>query len=190
MVRLEYKSLVTKEIIDHYLSIIKDDENEMKNFMNTVSKFDIRISTQPVIKDEEYYYYKIWIWRRGTKKRAHIKQYNTLESLKKEEKSKTALPNIRDILNRIRVYADVPDDFEEYCEISFRNPSDEISRTRYPSHLKRAKRFKKFITKEEIRSIPFLPFDDTDENIKDEETDDFFDLDDESDLKYLYQIYI
>ena len=25
MVRLEYKSLVTKEIIDHYLSIIKDE---------------------------------------------------------------------------------------------------------------------------------------------------------------------
>ena len=44
MVRLEYKSLVTKEIIDHYLSIIKD-EDEKKNFLSTVSKFDIRIST-------------------------------------------------------------------------------------------------------------------------------------------------
>ena len=100
MVRLEYKSLVTKEIIDHYLSIIKN-EKQKKDFMNTISKFDIRISTKPVIKGRNYYY-KIWIWRRGTKKKAHIKQYNTLESLKKEEESKTRLPSIRDILNRIR----------------------------------------------------------------------------------------
>ena len=84
MVRLEYKSLVTKEIIEHYLSII-NDEKVKKDFINTISKFDIRISTKPVIKGEEYYYYKIWMWRRGTKKRAHIKQYNTLESLKKEK---------------------------------------------------------------------------------------------------------
>ena len=153
MVRLQYKSLVTKEIIDHYLSIIKN-EKQKKDFQSTISKFDIRISTKPIIKGEEYYYYKIWIWRRGTKKKAHIKQYNTLESLTEEE-SKTRLPSIRDILNRIRVYAYVPDDFEKYCEISFRDPSDQNSRTRYPAHLKRAKRFKKFITKKEIRSILF-----------------------------------
>ena len=164
MVRLQYKSLVTKEIIDHYLSIIKD-EKVKKDFINTISKFDIRISTEPVIKGLEFYY-KIWIIRRGTKKRAHIKEYNTLESLKKE-KSKTALPSIRNILNRTRVYANVPDDFEEYCEISFRDPSDQISRTRYPAHLKRAKCFKKFITKKEILSILFLPFDDKDQLIKD-----------------------
>ena len=30
MVRLEYKSLVTKEIIDYYLSKIKDNENKRK----------------------------------------------------------------------------------------------------------------------------------------------------------------
>jgi hypothetical protein len=189
MVRLEYKSLVTKEIIDHYLSIIKD-EREKKDFINIISKFDIRISTKPVIKDEEYYYYKIWIWRRGTQKRAHIKQYNTLESLKKEEKSKTKLPGIRYILNRIRVYANVPDDFEEYCEISLRDPSDEISRSTYPAHLKRAERFKKFITKEEILSIPFLSFEYKDNPKKDEETNDFFDLDDESDLVSLPVIYL
>ena len=59
MVRLEYKSLVTKEIIDYYLSIIKD-EDEKKDFLNTISKFDIRISTKPVIKGREFYY-KIWI---------------------------------------------------------------------------------------------------------------------------------
>ena len=91
MVRLEYKSLVTKEIIDYYLSIIKD-EKEKKDLMNTVSKFDIRISTEPVIEEEyEEFYYKIWIWRRGTKKRAHIKLYNKLELLKKEEESKTTI---------------------------------------------------------------------------------------------------
>ena len=82
MVRLEYKSLVTKETIDYYLSIIKD-EREKKDFLNTVSKFDIRISTKPVIKDEEFYY-KIWILRRGTKKKAHIKEYYPLEFLKKK----------------------------------------------------------------------------------------------------------
>ena len=43
MVKLKYKSLVTKEIIDYYLSIIKDEKKE--GFMSTISKFDIRIST-------------------------------------------------------------------------------------------------------------------------------------------------
>ena len=45
----------------------------------------------------------------------------------------------------IRINADVPDDFEEYCEIWFRDPSDEISRIDYLADLRRAKRFKKFI---------------------------------------------
>ena len=49
MVRLEYKSLVTKETINYYLSIIKN-ENVKKDFQSTVSKFDIKISTSPVIK--------------------------------------------------------------------------------------------------------------------------------------------
>ena len=80
MVRLEYKSLVTKEIINYYLSIIKD-EKVKKDFMNTISKFDIRISTKPVIKGEEFYY-KIWILRRGTKKKAHIKEYYPLKLLR------------------------------------------------------------------------------------------------------------
>src|SRR5687767_14596738 len=74
--------------------------------------------------------------------------------------------------------------------MSFRNPLDPISRTNYPSQLKRVKRFTKFITKEEIRSIPFLPFDDKDQSINDEETDGFFDLDDKSDLVYLLGIHL
>ena len=66
MVQLKYKSLVTKETIDYYLSIIKD-EKEKKDFLDTVSKFDIRISTEPVIKGLEFYY-KIWILRRVQRK--------------------------------------------------------------------------------------------------------------------------
>ena len=86
MVQLKYKSLVTKETIDYYLSLI-NDEDEKKDLLSTVSKFDIRIATEPVI-DEEYeeFYYKIWIWRRGTKKRAHIKLYNRLKLLKKRRR--------------------------------------------------------------------------------------------------------
>ena len=180
MVKLEYKSLVTKEIIDYYLSIIKD-EDEKEDFRRTVSKFDIRISTEPVIKGEEFYY-KIWIGRRGTKKRAHIKEYYPLKLLK-EERFKTIPLSLKDILDMIRLNADVPDDFEEYCEISFLNPSDKICRIDYLMDLRRAKRFKKFITKEEIWSIPFLPDDNEEENIKENEMANFIDYDKESHLK-------
>ena len=55
----------------------------------------------------------------------------------------------------IRINADVPDDFEEYCEIRFEDPSDEICRSDYLDDLRRAKRFKRFITQEEIRIISF-----------------------------------
>ncbi len=41
MVRLEYKSLVTKENINYYLSIIKN-KRKKKDFINTISKFDIK----------------------------------------------------------------------------------------------------------------------------------------------------
>jgi hypothetical protein len=54
MVKLKYKSLITKETIDYHLSIIKD-EDVKKDFHSTVSKFDIRISTSPVIKGIEFY---------------------------------------------------------------------------------------------------------------------------------------
>ena len=108
MVKLKYKSLVTKETIDYYLSLI-NDEDEKKDLLSTVSKFDIRIATEPVI-DEEYeeFYYKIWIWRRGTKKRAHIKLYNKLELLKKEEEDESEttillLPSFAQILWRIKI---------------------------------------------------------------------------------------
>ena len=71
MSQQKYQSLVTKEIIDYYLSNkIKDDEKQKKDLINTVSKLDIRISTKPVIEQEyEEFYYKIWIWRRGTQEK-------------------------------------------------------------------------------------------------------------------------
>jgi hypothetical protein len=52
--------------------------------------------------------------------------------------------------------ADVPDDFEEYCEIRFVDPSDGVRRNDYLDDLRRAKRFKRFITQKEIRSFPFI----------------------------------
>lgn len=51
MVPLEYKSLVTKTI-DYYLYIIKD-ENKRIDLLSTVSKFDIRTSTEPVIEEDK-----------------------------------------------------------------------------------------------------------------------------------------
>ena len=84
----------------------------------------------------------------------------------------------------VRITADVPDDFEEYCEIHFKDPSDEICRCDYLDDLKRAERFKRFITQEEIRSFPFRI---EEENNKQNEEEKIrtIDLDDESDLKLL-----
>jgi len=113
MVKLKYKSLVTKETIDYYLSVIKN-ENVKKNFQSTISKFDIRITTEPIIKGLEFYC-KIWTLKRGTKKRAHIKQYYPLKLID-DDSFKTIPLSLRDILSMIRLNADVPDDFEEYCE--------------------------------------------------------------------------
>ena len=51
---------------------------EKKDFMNTISKFDIRISTKPVIERDEFYY-KIWILRRGTKKESSYKRISSVK---------------------------------------------------------------------------------------------------------------
>jgi hypothetical protein len=152
MVKLKYKSLVTKETIDYYLSIIKD-EKQKKNLLSTLSKFDIRIATEPVIKGEEFYY-KIWILKRGTKKKAHIKEYYPLHILDKKDFLLSHL-TLSKILDMIRLNAEVPDDVEEYCEIHFMDPSNEDYRNEYLIDLWRAERFKRFITQEEIRSFPF-----------------------------------
>jgi hypothetical protein len=56
----------------------------------------------------------------------------------------------------IRLNSDIPDDFEEYCEMHLKNPNDPICRMDYLIDLKRADRFKKFLTIKEIRSMPIL----------------------------------
>src|SRR5688500_15981982 len=122
MISLKYKSLIKKENIDYYLSIIKD-ESTKKNFINIVSKFDVRISIKPMIKGKEFYY-KIWILRKGTKKKVHIKQYYSLKLLKEKTKLHSTPLTLAEILDMVKINAAVPDDFEEYCEAWFRDPSD------------------------------------------------------------------
>ncbi len=46
--------------------------------------------------------------------------------------------------------------FEEYCEIRIGDPSDDVCRNDYLDDLRRAQTFKRFITKAEIRSFPFI----------------------------------
>jgi hypothetical protein len=65
--------LVTKENIDYCLSKLKD-EDEKEDFMNVVSKVDIRTATKPVIEGDELCY-KIWIWERNTKLRKYFELY-------------------------------------------------------------------------------------------------------------------
>jgi hypothetical protein len=102
-------------------------------------------------------------------------------------KKKTKLPSpltLAEIFEIVGLNIDVRDDFEEYSEKWFRDPSSKTWRSDYLAHLKRAKRFKKFFSKEEIQSIPSLP-DDRYENIQDENLDSFIDFNNESFLKTL-----
>ena len=96
MVRLEYTSLVTKETINYYLSII-NDEQEKKDFMNVLSKIDIKIDTKPVIEGNEICY-NMLIRERNTKRGKHF-QICRLE-FRKGEKMGT-IPNLIDILNEL-----------------------------------------------------------------------------------------
>ena len=85
----------------------------------------------------------------------------------------------------IQINADVPDDFEEYCEIRFGDPSDEVCRNDYLDDLRRAKRFKRFITQDEIRSFPFIIEKKENNKQNNEKKIITFDFNDESDLKLL-----
>ncbi len=58
--RLKHKSLVTKENIESILTKIEDEQQTKINLINLLSKIDIKISTEPVIVGNEFYY-KIWI---------------------------------------------------------------------------------------------------------------------------------
>ena len=87
----------------------------------------------------------------------------------------------------IQMNADVPDDFEEYCEIRCEDPSDEVCRNDYLDDLRRAKRFKRFITQEEIKSFPFIIEEKKNNNKQNEEEEKIrtIDFNDESNLKLL-----
>jgi hypothetical protein len=148
MVHLNYKSLVTKENVESIISKLEDEQLQ-KDFVNTISKIDIRITTEPV-KIKDVYCYKIWISKKGTKKKALIKKYYD----KKMNINTEDEISLSDILISIRIQAEIPDDFEEYCEMVSLNPEDKNCREGYLIHLKTAERFKKFLSMEEIRSIP------------------------------------
>jgi hypothetical protein len=53
--RLKYKSLVTKENIESILSRIEDEQQTKSNFINLLSKIDIKVSTESVIVGNEFY---------------------------------------------------------------------------------------------------------------------------------------
>ena len=148
MDHLNYKSLVTKENVESIISKLEDEQLQ-KDFVNTISKIDIRITTEP-IKIKDVYCYKIWVSKKGTKKRALIKRYYD----KKMNINTEDEVSLSDILISIRMQADIPDDFEEYCEMISLDPEDKNCREGYLIHLKTAERFKKFLSMEEIRSIP------------------------------------
>ena len=175
--RLTYKSLVTKENIENSLSKIEDKQTK-SNLINLLSKIDIRISTEPVIVGNEFYY-KIWILKKGTKHKAHIKDYYSIELLDKKLKSPITLV---EILEMIRIDADVPDDFEEYCEMHLKDPSDPICRVDYLDDLKRAEGFKKFLNQDEIRSMSFS-FDEDNYNL--EKEIEVIDMNNEANLQLL-----
>jgi hypothetical protein len=152
MVHLNYKSLVTKEKIESIISKLEDEQLQ-KDFVNTMSKIDIRIATQP-IKRKDVYYYKIWVSKKGTKKKAQIKRYyNKKIDINVEDKL-----SLLDILILIRMNAEVPDDFEEYCDMLALDPEDKSCREEYLIDLRNAEKFKKLLTMEEIRSFP-MPYD-------------------------------
>ncbi|MGD1837270.1 MAG: hypothetical protein ACPKPY_04340 [Nitrososphaeraceae archaeon] len=167
---LNYISLVTKENIETILSKIEDIQQQ-KDFLNLMLKIDVRISTEPVIVGDKFYY-KIWIIKRSTRNKAHLKWYYPIAEIKEKSKS---IFNLSEILESIRLVADVPNDFEEYCEIHLLEPSDPVCRNDYLYDLDRAERFKKFMTQNEIRSIPFCvdkDYHDSKDNIINMENED------------------
>lgn len=75
MTQQKYQTLVTKENIDYCLSKLKD-EDEKKDFMDVISKVDIKIDTKPgiakpVIGGREICY-NIFIRDRNTKQRKYF----------------------------------------------------------------------------------------------------------------------
>ena len=140
--------MVTKENVESIVSKLEDEQLQ-KDFVNTMSKIDIKIATEPIKINDEYCY-KIWISKKVTKRKVQIKRYYN----KKSDINKEDEVSLSDILISIRMQADIPDDFEGYCEMISGDPEDKSYREEYLIYLKNAERFKKFLTMEEIRSIP------------------------------------
>ena len=175
MVLLSYKSLLIKENIDPILAKLDTDREKM-DFLTIISKLDIRISIKPVQLAKNEYFYKIWIYKKKNKKivaKVHLKQYFRKGSLI----YKHGL-SLSDVLEMIVINSDISDDFEEYCETHFQDPSDPICRNDYIDDLMRAKRFKRFLTKEDIGSIPSIW-----EGNENSKKDKVIDFDEESNLK-------
>ncbi len=122
MSKQKYQSLVTKENIDYSLSKLKD-EDEKKDFRNVISKIDIKIDTTPVIEGDEISY-NIWISERNTKRRIHF-QLCRLEFLKGEKIE--MIPNLIDILNALRRWLNLPDEFRDCYEVLPKESANEYS---------------------------------------------------------------
>ena len=120
MSKLKYQSLVTKENIDYSLSKLKD-EDEKKDFMNVVSKLDIRIDTEPLIEGDEISY-NIGIWEKNTKRRRHF-ILSRLEFLKREKME--TIPNLIFILNALGRWLDTSDELRDCYEILPKDSANE-----------------------------------------------------------------
>lgn len=111
-----------------------NDEQTKNNLINLLSKIDVKISMKPIIVGNEFYY-KIWILKKGTKNKAHLNEYYSLELLNEKYQSPITFT---EIFETVRINAEVSDDFEEYCEMHFKDPSDPICRIDYLYDLRRA----------------------------------------------------
>ena len=177
---LDYISLVTQENIENIVSKI-EDKQQQKEFINIMLKIDVRISTEPIIVGKEFYY-KIWILKKSTKNKVHLKLYFPITEI--DEKTKSTF-NLSEILKILRLIVDVPNDFEEYCEMHLREPSDPVCRNEYLHDLHIAEKFKKFLTQDEIRSISLCCSND------DDSEDDILDMQNEDILRSMcYSIII
>jgi hypothetical protein len=137
-----------------------------------LSKLDIKISNP--IKAGNDVEYKIWIIQKFNKERVYIIQNH----FQKFPKALEGEPSLADVIEMVREIIDVPESFEEYCDIVVgANEDDPIDRIDYQDYRKRADRLSKGVTKREITSIPVLRILPEGEFIdeKDEENKDLID---------------
>lgn len=110
-----------------------------------LSKLEIRLSEPYNIGHG--FEYKIWIIQKFTKNRVYILE-NHFQNVEL---------SLADVMEIIRNIVDVPDSFEEYCNMVVGADEDNpIDREDYKDYRKRADRLSKVVTKKEIISIPVL----------------------------------